>query len=102
MDRNLDMIMHTCWNASERTLADFTRIFTQADERYALEGVSLPEGSAMSIISFGWGDHGKSAEAMNRMLLSSEIRGKSPVAHMKMQDISWASNFELGCEGMSL
>lgn len=88
MNRNLDMIMHTCWNGSERTLADFTRVFNQADQRYVLEGVSLPVGSAMSIVTFGWDDHGKSAEAMNRMLLSSEIRGKSPVTHMKMKDIA--------------
>ncbi|KAJ5678868.1 O-methyltransferase [Penicillium macrosclerotiorum] len=54
--RSLDMVMYACWNGSERTLTDFISIFKRADKRYVLDGVSLPTGSSMSIVSFGWRD----------------------------------------------
>ncbi|KAJ5287206.1 O-methyltransferase [Penicillium angulare] len=55
--RNLDLVMYACWNGSERTLADIKRIFQEADKRYVLEDVSLPAGSSMSVVSFGWNEN---------------------------------------------
>ena len=57
MLRNLDLVMYACWNGSERTLAELSRIFKQADERFVLEEVSLPAGSSMSIVSYGWNEN---------------------------------------------
>ena len=48
------MIMATCFNSLERTRAQWTDLFRAADERFVIESIVRPEGSAMSIIEVRW------------------------------------------------
>ena len=50
----MDLEMAYTFNARERTLADWTALFEEADARFVLKNVIEPEGSAMSIMEFVW------------------------------------------------
>ena len=50
----LDMIMLACYNARERTAAQFQKFLTAADPRFVLTGVHRPAGSTMSLIEVTW------------------------------------------------
>ncbi|KAL8838358.1 MAG: hypothetical protein Q9170_002165 [Blastenia crenularia] len=47
---NFDMVMLSCFNGAERTAAAFKDLLKLADERFVLEKITNPKGSAMSIL----------------------------------------------------
>ena len=48
------MIIFTCFGGTERTASDFAKLLKEADERFLLEGITKPRGSAMSIVEISW------------------------------------------------
>ncbi|XXH01443.1 hypothetical protein Hte_007803 [Hypoxylon texense] len=52
--RAMDLEMAYTFNARERTLADWTALFEEADPGFVLKSVIEPIGSAMGILEFVW------------------------------------------------
>ena len=52
--RNLDMVVLSCFNSSERTTMDWQRLFEEADIRFRFDNAITPQGSTMSIIQAIW------------------------------------------------
>lgn len=52
--RNLDMVMLACFNSSERTAADWEKLFTTADQRFEFLGVRQLEQSTMAVVEVQW------------------------------------------------
>lgn len=50
----LDMLMLACYNARERTAAQFEKVLAAADPRFVLTGVHKPTGSTMSLVEVTW------------------------------------------------
>lgn len=53
-DRSFDLDMAAAFNAQERTLGEWESLFSAADSRFVLKGVTEPEGSALGIIEVVW------------------------------------------------
>ncbi|KAF3931385.1 O-demethylpuromycin-O-methyltransferase [Dactylella cylindrospora] len=49
-DKTLDVVMLMCLNALEREVADWKRLFTEADPRFRFDGVKQPPGCLMYIV----------------------------------------------------
>ena len=46
----MDLEMMTNFNASERELEDWKKLFSRADPRLVLQSVATPSGSVMSVM----------------------------------------------------
>jgi len=54
MSSDIDLIMLSLMNATEREESDWKKIFTKADPRFTDIKFSKPEGSLFSIIETTW------------------------------------------------
>ncbi|KAL8949400.1 MAG: hypothetical protein Q9222_004483 [Ikaeria aurantiellina] len=52
--RDYDMYMLAFQNAKERTIDEWTALFTEVDARFRLGGVSQPPGSALAVMEITW------------------------------------------------
>lgn len=50
----MDLNMGAYFNAQERDMEEWTKLFAGADARFIVKGVTLPTGSALAIIETVW------------------------------------------------
>lgn len=48
------MVMLSMFNGIERTKEDFRKLFIDADERFVVESITRPMGSALCVVSVVW------------------------------------------------
>jgi hypothetical protein len=50
----MDLAMKASFNSGERTINDWTTLFTKADTRFSLADVQFGGGQGLAILRFSW------------------------------------------------